>query len=100
MATLVNVLYATNTLSNAPDLHSWMNSARDRAFGSITSAIEDREDQTSCALNVLLVFPLLLCCCVVGDGRCLYGPRHKDEVLPTGRSHLRAELVVYPSFWN
>lgn len=51
IATLMNVLYAATTLSNAPDLHSSINSARDRALGSITFAIEAMESCHSlCAL--------------------------------------------------
>jgi len=51
MATLWKVRYATSTLSKAPDLHSSMNSARDRALGSITSAISEMAAHSLCALN-------------------------------------------------
>jgi hypothetical protein len=51
MATLWKVRYATSTLSKAPDLHSSMNSARDRALGSITSATSEMAAHSLCALN-------------------------------------------------
>lgn len=51
MATLWKVRYAAMTLSNAPDLHSFMNSSRDRALGSMISAMEDKEDHSLCALG-------------------------------------------------
>lgn len=50
IATDWNVLYATLTPSKAPDLHSSMNSSRERDLGSMTSAIENNEDHASWAL--------------------------------------------------
>lgn len=50
IATLGKVRYAATTLSKVPALHSSMNSARERDLGTITSAIEEREDHSFFAL--------------------------------------------------
>jgi hypothetical protein len=50
IATLWKVLYAALTLSNVPFLHSSMNSPRERDWGSMISAIEEREDHSLWAL--------------------------------------------------
>lgn len=50
-ATDPNVLYAATTSSKAPDWHSWINSARDRAWGTMTEAMDSMEvDHCSWAL--------------------------------------------------
>jgi len=51
IATLWKVRYAATTESKVPDLHSLINSSRDRALGSMTSAISEIEAHSLCALN-------------------------------------------------
>jgi hypothetical protein len=52
IATLWKVRYAATTLSKAPDLHSLMNSSRERALGSIASAISEIAAHSLCALKI------------------------------------------------